>query len=157
MRQREAFTLVEIAIAVFIMLMLLLIAVPSLSGVLADHRLRRSLDELNGLVRQARERSVAEHRPYLIVWQKDNLALRAETFAKGEKRKPVATLPVDRGEAFTLTLPAALVKKTPGEWIFWPSGTCEPAIVGFKGKEGRWNARYSPLTGEPELAGYATK
>ena len=62
----RAFTLVEIVLAVFILMLLLLLAVPSLNGVLADRRLRHSLDSFNNLVRQAQERSVAERRPYLI-------------------------------------------------------------------------------------------
>ena len=33
---------------------------------MADHRLRRSLDDFNDLVRQAQERSVSERRPYLL-------------------------------------------------------------------------------------------
>ena len=50
---RLAFTLLEIVIAISIMMVVLLLAVPSLNGVLADKRLRRSFDGFNGLVRQA--------------------------------------------------------------------------------------------------------
>jgi len=49
----RAFTLIEIAIAVFILLLVVLLAVPSVNGVLADRRLRRSFDNMNDLVRQA--------------------------------------------------------------------------------------------------------
>ncbi|MEP7077871.1 MAG: prepilin-type N-terminal cleavage/methylation domain-containing protein [Chthoniobacterales bacterium] len=157
MRRREAFTLVEIAVAVFILLLLLLLAVPSLSGVLADKRLRRSLDSFNGLVHQAQEQSVSERRPYLIVWMKDALAVRPEAFTKAEAGKPIATWHLDRGDAISLTLPAALLKDAPAQWIFWPSGTCEPAVVGFTGKNGKWTARYSPLTARPDLSSYAAR
>ena len=54
-------------------MLLVLLAVPSLNGVLADRRLRRSLDSFNNLVRQAQERSVAERRSYLIAWDKDHV------------------------------------------------------------------------------------
>ncbi|MEP6937749.1 MAG: hypothetical protein ABI871_06740 [Chthoniobacterales bacterium] len=147
----------EIAIAVFILLLLVMLAVPSLNGVLKDRRLRHSLDSLNGLVRQAQERSVAERRSYLIIWNKDALALRTETYSKGEKAGPVATLRVSPGDSFSLKLPAALIKDAPAEWIFWPSGTCEPATIGFKGNDGHWTATYSPLTARPTLSNYATK
>jgi hypothetical protein len=66
-------------------------------------------------------------------------------------------LEVGRGEAFLLKLPAALAKNSPPEWIFWPSGNCEPAIIGFKGKDGSWTADYSALTARPELTHYAAK
>jgi prepilin-type N-terminal cleavage/methylation domain-containing protein len=153
----RAFTLIEIIIAVAILTVILLMAVPSLSGVLADRRLRASLDEFNNLVRQAQERSVAEHRAYLIVWGDKDVIVQPEAFAKDEEKKAVATFAVERGSALTLTLPAALTTKPAGEWIFWPTGTCEPAIVRFVGKAGTWTANYPPLTGHGELANYAAK
>ncbi len=153
----RAFTLIEIVLAVFILMLVLALAVPSLNGVLANKRLKRSLDEFNNLVRQAQERSVTERRPYLIVWSKKNVVVRPEAFAKDEEAKATAEFQLDRGEALTLSLPAALTKKHPAEWIFWPSGICEPATVGFKGPAGSWMADYSPLTARPELTNYAAR
>ena len=156
-RRYSAFTLIEIVIAVAILSVILLMAVPSLSGVLADRRLRASLDRFNGLVRQAQERSVAEHRAYLIVWGDKDVILQPEAFAKNEEKKAVATFTLEHGTLLTLTLPAALSAKPPGEWIFWPTGTCEPAIVRFAGRAGTWTANYSPLTAYGELANYAAR
>ena len=156
-RNQQAFTLIEIAIAVFIMLLMLSLAVPSLRGVMADRRLRRSLDELNNFVRTAQERSVADRRTYLISWQKDHLILRPEALAKGEDDAPTATLKLRPGDAFILELPAALDDDPPADWAFWPSGTCEPANVSFKGSAGTWTASYSPLTARPALANYAAR
>ena len=85
MQRWLAFTLIEIVLAVFILMLLLLLAVPSLSGVLANNRLRRSLNGFNNLVRHAQERSVTERRPYLIVWNKNNVVTRPETFAEAEE------------------------------------------------------------------------
>jgi prepilin-type N-terminal cleavage/methylation domain-containing protein len=153
----RAFTLIEIIIAVAILTVVLLMAVPSLSGVLADRRLRASLDGFNNLVRQAQERSVAEHRAYLIVWGDKDVIVQPEAFAKDEEKKAVATFALERGTVLTLTLPAALTSKPAGEWIFWPTGTCEPASVRFTGRAGTWTANYSPLTGHAELANYAAK
>ena len=157
MRRYRAFTLIEIVIAVAILTVVLLMAVPSLSGVLADRKLRASLDSFNNLVRQAQERSVAEHRSYLIVWGDHEVMVQPEAFAKDEEKKAVATFALERGTVLTLTLPAALRSKPPGEWIFWPTGTCEPATVRFAGRAGTWTANYSPLTGHGELANYAAK
>jgi len=153
----RAFTLIEIVLAVFILMLLLALAVPSLNGVLANKRLKRSLDGFNNLVRQAQERSVTERRPYLIVWSKKNVVVRPEAFAKDEEAKATAEFQLDRGDALTLSLPAALTKKHPAEWIFWASGICEPATVKFKGPAGSWMADYSPLTARPELTNYAAR
>jgi len=156
-RNRQAFTMIEIAIAVFIMLLMLMLAVPSMRGVMADRRLRRSLDDLNNLVRTAQERSVADRRVYLISWQKDHLVLRPEALARGEDPAPTATLPLRRGDALELQLPAALSKNPTADWAFWPSGTCEPAIVTYKGNDGSWTASYSPLTARAELSNYVAR
>ena len=157
MHRRDGFTLVELAIAVVILLVVLLLAVPSLTGVLADKRLRRSLDGVNKLVLQAQERSISERRSYLIVWRDKEFALRPEGFLQGEERKPVATLAFQKGDAFTLTFPAALEEDPPSEWIFWPSGNCEPAIVTYRGANGSWKAKYSALTARPELISYVVR
>lgn len=154
-RKQHGFTMIELAISVFILLLILVLAVPSMTGVLADRRLRRSLDDMNKFVRMAQERSVAERRAYLISWQEDHLILRAESFAKDEDPAPAATMRLRNGDAFILNLPAALAEDPPADWVFWPSGTCEPAVVSFKGPDGSWSAKYSSLTVRAELTMYA--
>lgn len=157
MLRARGFTLLEIVLAVAILMVLLLLAVPTLDGVLSDKQLRRSLDDFNGLVRQAQERSVAEHRTYLIVWGDKVVSLRPEGFAKDEEETTTASLGMRRGDVFKLSLPAALVKDPPGEWIFWPSGTCEPALVEYTGKAGTWTASYSGLTARAEITKYVAR
>lgn len=157
MQRFRAFTLIEIALSIFILLLILVLAVPSLTGVIANRRLKQSLDNFNQLVSQAQERSVNERRPYLIVWGKNSVVLRPETFAEGEEEKPTAVLGLTKGSWIRISFPAALLGKPPAEWIFWPSGTCEPAIVQFRGPAGVWTAKYSPLTAQPELTQYAAR
>jgi type II secretory pathway pseudopilin PulG len=156
-RKVEAFTLIEIVMAIFILLLILSLGVPSLRGVLADRRLRRSLDEMNRFVRQAQDRAIAERRTYLISWEKDHLVLRPEALMQDEEPDPVAAMTLRKGDAYVLELPAALAEDPPADWAFWPSGTCEPAAVTYKGPDGSWTANYSPLTARGELARYATK
>jgi len=153
----RAFTLVEIALAIFILMLLLMLAVPSMTGVAASRRLKQSLDGFNDLVRQAHERSVTERRPYLIVWRKNSVLLRPEVFAEDEEVKPAVEFRLNKGTLLSLSLPAALAEKHPAEWIFWPSGNCEPAIVQFKSPAGLWTANYSPLTAQPEVTQYAAR
>ena len=157
MQRIRAFTLIEIALSIFILLLILVLAVPSLSGVIANRRLKQSLDSFNHLVQQAQERSVTERRAYLIAWGKNSVVLRPEVFAEGEEEKPTAVLGLSKGSWIRVSLPAALTDKPPPEWIFWPSGTCEPATVQFRGPAGTWTANYSPLTAQPELTQYAAR
>ena len=157
MQRLRAFTLIEIALSIFILMLLLMLAVPSLSGVVANRRLKQSLDSFNQLVRQAQERSVTERRAYLIVWGKSSVVLKPEIFTKDEEEKATAVLRLPKGSWIKISLPAALIGKPPAEWIFWPSGTCEPARVQFRGPAGTWTADYSPLTAQPELTQYAAR
>ncbi len=157
MRRFRAFTLVEIALAIFILMLLLMLAVPSLTGVIASRRLKQSLDGFNNLVRQAQERSVTERRPYVIVWGKNTVLLRPEVFAEDEEAKPTAEFYLSKGTLLRLSLPAALAQEHPPEWIFWPSGNCEPATIQFKGPAGLWTANYSPLTAQPEVTQYGAR
>ena len=157
MQRLRAFTLIEIALSIFILMLLLMLAVPSLSGVIANRRLKQSLDSFNQLVRQAQERSVTERRAYLIVWGKSSVVLKPEIFTKDEEEKATAVLRLPKGSWIKILLPAALTGNPPAEWIFWPSGTCEPARVQFRGPAGTWTADYSPLTAQPELTQYAAR
>src|SRR5436305_12538489 len=131
MRNRRGFTLVELVIAIFILLLLILLAVPSLNGVLAGKRLHRSLDRFNDMVRQAHERSLAEHRAYLIVWNDAFITLQPAAFLKTEPHDPIDTMPIARHEKWRLELAAALSKKVPAESISWESGGCDAGRVRF--------------------------
>lgn len=157
MRKRAGFTLFELVIAVFILLLILGLAVPSLSGVLADKRLHRSLDRFNSLVREAHERSLAEHRPYLMVWGERDISLRPALGSKTEEQAPVDLLLIGRGEKWQVEFPAALTTKPLPQWIFWESGVCEPARVTFSSPYGGWAAAYSPLSTSGELVSYAAR
>jgi hypothetical protein len=119
--------------------------------------LKQSLDGFNQLVRQAQERSVTERRAYLIVWGKSSVLLRPEVFAKDEEEKATSVFRLPKGSGLRVSLPAALTGNPPAEWIFWQSGTCEPARVQFRGPAGTWTADYSPLTAQPELTQYAVR
>jgi type II secretory pathway pseudopilin PulG len=156
-RNNRAFTLIEIVISVFILMLLLAMAVPSLTGVLADKRLRRSLDSFNNLVHQAQEHSLAEHRSYLVVWTEKGIEVRPEILVKGDARDPIALLPLGKSESISLNLTAALTKEPPAEWIFWPTGTCEPATIKYVSRDGTWSAKYSPLTARADLTNYAAR
>ena len=128
-------------------MVVLLLAVPSLNGVLAYKRLRRSFEGLTVCVK-----------PKSGAWRSiepsdclgtEGVALRPENFLrKKEKPTETAALPLAHGEVLKLKMSVALTKKPPGEWIFWPSGICE-TVVGIKGRDGTWTAS-SALTARAE-------
>ena len=87
MQRARGFTLIEIALGIFILLLLLMLAIPSFTGVIANRRLKQSLDDFNNLVHRAQELSVAERRPYLIAWDKNDVIVRPEAFAELQIRR----------------------------------------------------------------------
>src|SRR3982751_3606960 len=113
MLRQRAFTLVEIVIATTIMVIILLLAIPSLEGVLADKRLRRSLDDFNKLVNEARERSVTEHRAYLLTLDGTSVDVHPEVLTKEEQPPPPPPSPFHVGDAVKIVFPAALTKEQP--------------------------------------------
>ena len=157
MRRPFGFTLIEIVLVVFILMLVLLLAVPSLTGVMADRRLRQSLDSFNNLVNQAHEHSVGEHRPYLLVVGKKSIEVRPEVITKDDDPGPVSDYGLSDRESLKLNFPAAITKNPPAEWIFWPSGVCEPAVVEYTGRNGFWTVTYSALNARPEVTKYVPR
>jgi len=146
-RRHAGFTLLEICLALAIGLMIIMLSVPSIAGLLAEQRLKRSFERLNRLVSVARVRSVTEQRGCSLVWDREGITLvsrdRTETDGSDE---PEERLVFEEGESFELRRPAALIKKPPTEWVFWRNGTCEPVEIFFQGPAGNWLVRYDPLT-----------
>src|SRR5204862_6204928 len=132
-------------------------AVPSLNGVLADKRLHRSLDRFNELVRQAHERSLAEHRAYLIVWNDAFITLQPAAFLKTEPHDPIDTMPIARHEKWRLELPAALSKKVPAEWFCVTAGVSEPAQIGLASMDRTWTPETPRCSGRGVITRYAAR
>jgi len=157
LKRRPGFTLIELAIAVVILVLLLMLAVPSMSGVMADRRLRRSLDGFNAVVREAQERAMGERRAYLVMVYDNKIGLRPAGLLRGESPEPTVKFTLNKSESLKLFFPAALVEDVPPEWIFWPSGNCEPVTVTYRGNDGSWKANYSALTARSETVSYVAK
>jgi prepilin-type N-terminal cleavage/methylation domain-containing protein len=151
-QKQSGFTLLEICIAVFIAALLVTLAVPSVSGVLAEQRMKRSFESFDALTRDAQTRSRTERRAFVLAWDKDGIALRPEQPAAPEEEKGVSRIDCAEKETFDLNLPAALIRNPSKEWIFWPTGTCEPATVIYHGPTGEWTASYNPLTARADFS-----
>lgn len=155
-RSPPGFTLLEICVVIAIAVLLVGLAVPSLSGQMSRRRLQESFDRLDALVSQARELSMKESRGYLLAWEKGGVIhLYPADFSNEARKKqgPTATLtPANGDEHYVLRRPSALTSQPSAEWTFWPSGTCEPVIVDYKGPNGEWEAQFNALSGRGNLA-----
>jgi len=141
-----AFTLLELCVAILIAMMIVLAAVPSISGLLAEQRAKKLFTQFDDLARKAAMKAVDERRPYALWWDDAGVSLRP--LAPANRGETAGTDRVDFGEKLApdLFLPAALAKDPPRIWTFWPTATCEPAIIVCHVKGAPWTAKYDPLT-----------
>lgn len=146
MRTPRGFTLLEICLAISVALLLVLAAVPSVQGLMDEQRMRRTFDAFDSLVRDAQSRSVTERRAYVIAWDKSGVALTPLEPKDKDEAKGVARVDFGEKQKLDIAFPAALVKSPLKAWTFWPTGTCEPAIVSSSDASGKWSASYDPLT-----------
>ncbi len=134
-----------------LIMMLLAVGLPSMRGQLGRHRLQGAFDRFDTLAVEAQKRSVTDGEPYALVWDKDG-AIRLFPVAWNSqdrrKRAPAAIwVPAGSHERYTLVHEGALTAAPPAEWIFWPSGNCEPVTVRYSGDfGGTWEAVYNPLS-----------
>jgi Tfp pilus assembly protein FimT len=145
--RRAGFTLLEICLALLIGVMLILLAVPSISGLLAEQRLKKSFEQFEQLVAAAKLQSVTEQRTYALAWDRKGITMGPlGPREPGHDEDAGNRLVFEKDESFDLLRPAALQKNAPSEWVFWSNGTCEPAQISFRGQAGSWLVNYDPLT-----------
>lgn len=146
--RRSGFTLLEICLALAIGLMIIALAVPSIAGLIAEQRLKKSFERFDQMVGTARVRSVTGQRSHVLVWDKKGISLLLnENATDGAGESTEERLAFARDESYEIRRPATLVKDAPGEWVFWRNGICEPAVVSYTGPAGTWVVNYDALTG----------
>ncbi len=153
--------------------MLLLIAIPSVSGMVREQKLRATFQEFDNFVRAAQNRAITDRRTYVMVWDKEGIDLipldptapdselvppPGSADAPLEEQPEEANFfPFSEESAWSLQRPAALVKEPIWEWPFWRSGLCEPVIVHHESEAGSWSAEYSGLTGRGRVLAMEVK
>lgn len=142
--RRAAFTLLEICLTLMIGMMLIMLAVPSVAGMLAEQRLHETWNRFEQLVNTARLKAIQEQQACRLVWDRHQIVLKAANLQEGE-REQGSSLTMDDGEGYELVRTASLIDPAPTVWTFWPNGTCEPVIVRYHGRGGRWEVRFDAL------------
>jgi type II secretory pathway pseudopilin PulG len=146
MRRISGFTLIEICLAIAIGLLIVTMTVPSVTGLFAEQKLKRSFDEFDTFVRTAQLKSVTERRDYVMLFEEGGVSLEPADPTEEDAAADPERFALPEGADITLDRPVALEKNPPMEWPFWKSGTCEPVVVSYRGEAGIWVAKYDPLT-----------
>jgi Tfp pilus assembly protein FimT len=157
MRRTSGFTLIEICLAVAIGLLIVTMMVPSVSGLFAEQKLKRSFEDFDKFVRTAQLKSVTERRDYVMLFEEDGISLEPANPTEEDATAEMDHFALADGADIALERPVALQKNPPMEWSFWKSGTCEPAVVSYKGEAGTWVVKYEPLTARGTFLEQQTK
>ena len=132
--------------------LLMAVAVPALAGQLARQKLQGAFDRFDTLVGVARERSVKNGKPYVLVWRKGGVYLYSSDLSAEDRRKqgPTASEDFTAPSAGTCSIVrgSSLTAQPAPEWTFWPTGNCEPVTIRYEGPGGHWEAAYNGLSGE---------
>ncbi len=153
----RAFTLLELAVVIALALLILAIALPSLDGMFAAGRLQRTMDTFENFAATARDRSVAEGRVYVMVWSKKKIRLVPDGPPREGLDEIEQVFTPGDGELYSLILPSAIDPDPAPEWTFWPTGSCEPANIFYKGPVGSWEMNYAPLSARPSVHSFVAK
>ncbi|MEA3212078.1 MAG: hypothetical protein QOE70_5135 [Chthoniobacter sp.] len=146
MSRRHGFTLLEIMLAILIGLLLTSIAVPSITGMLREQKLKQTFEDFDDFVRRAQAKAVKDRRTYLMVWDETGIALDPLDETPEDQSAEVERFEFSEDTEWSLERPASLVKKPVWEWPFWRSGTCEPVIVHYRSPAGSWSVEFNGLT-----------
>lgn len=145
MSRRHGFTLLEICLVIMIVVLLFGLAVPSVQGIFAEQRLKQTFEKFDDFVRHAQMRAVSERRAMVLIWDGEGITVQPDDPKEDDSAADGDYFAFSDG-TFALERPAALEKKPAVEWLFWRSGTCEPAVIHFEGNSGSWSVQYDPLT-----------
>lgn len=157
MSRRHGFTLLELCLAVMIGMLLMSIAVPSVTAMLREQRLRQSFEDFDDFARAAQTQAVKDRRMVVMVWDKEGISLDSPELAAEEANGAAKRFSFAEGATWNLQRPAALVKDPVWEWPFWRSGACEPVIVSYESPAGTWSAEYNGLTGHGRVVAMEVK
>lgn len=157
MSRQHGFTLLELMIAILIGVLLMSLAVPSVTGMLREQRLKQTMEDFNDFVRKAQSRAVGDHRTQVLVWGEAGIELISYDPTVEGEATPAERYEFPADSKITLERPAALVKKPVWEWPFWRSGACEPVIVNFESPAGTWSMEYNGLTGRGHVLAMEVK
>lgn len=159
----------EMVVSLFLIVLIISFAAVSMDSVSNESRLRHPSSELNGFAKRALKSAVAEQRSYSVYFYERYFLLR-ETYPeeripeegvaldlfktpeeKAEEEEAMVTvvrhdlatevgLEVRRWKSKEWIVPNGV------EWVFEPSGLCEPLSVRFTRHDGYVEVDYNPLT-----------
>lgn len=153
----RGFTLLEIGIVLFILMMLVGIAIPMISSLIAEERLREHARALLLYARTARRLAVSENRPYEILFSEHGFLLQPHLAAGTGNGDVVSSHDLGKEDTYSLERwgDEEFTKPVDQTWIFQPEGICEPIRVHFQDRKNWIEIGFNPLTARAQEETYS--
>lgn len=150
-RSAHGFTLLELGIAMFIILLLVGTAIPAISSMIAENRLRQSAKELQLYAMTARRQAMLENRVYEIVLTEKGFVL-GPYLAEENKGAAVNSYNLPTDARYTLQRLGDKEFHPPegAPWLFQPDGLCEPIRARFQREKSWMEFEFNPLTAKAQ-------
>lgn len=137
------FTLIEIAVVLAIIVLLIGAAIPFSSGFMREQRLRDVVRELLVMAKTARSEAMTTGRAGAVVFGKNGFGL-----LRAGEEEPSGSFSLPRGMRYVI-VPFGGEKplKPDGQqWVFQPTGLCEPITFRLEEGEAYMEVAFDPLT-----------
>ena len=162
-RRASAFTLIEVLVSLFILTIIISIGALSLDKVLEEGKLQKQSTAFKLAARKAMRRSITENRSYSVFMRESFFSLSPSQVRNSADGQPVIVEPQEDGShipGVRHLLPEDMLllirrwrekeyrlpDKIGEEWVFQPSGFCEPLSVEIRHGESYVRMTFNPLT-----------
>lgn len=143
----RGFTLIEILAALFLVSLILAIAIPKAGNLFLQEQIRGTARKLELFAKTARTRALNEQQPYRLFFEKNSFMVEPLTKEKKEGFRTSYRLPGGvLSQMRSWNEKGNWKKMDKLNWIFQPTGICEPLYFRFS-KENAWlEMEFNPLT-----------
>lgn len=157
LKKTWGFTLIEILVALFIVSLILAFVIPKAGNLLLQQQIRGTARKLELFAKTARTSALSEQQPYRLFFEKNSFVV--EPLAKDQKENKDSFRATYRlpGEVFAQTRSweeESWEKIDQLNWIFQPTGICEPLHFRFSKKDAWLEMEFNPLTASSQNEAY---
>lgn len=166
-KANSGFTLMEMLVSLFLIILIVTFAAVSVDSVSEEARLQRPATEVKSFAKRAVKSAVAEQRSYSVIFYPSFFLMREtypemveeeqdfgfNLFGDAEDEEALRSIVVykhELGDGVAVEVrrwnAAEWVAPEEEEWVFEPSGLCEPLSVRFTRKGGYVEIDFNPLT-----------
>ncbi|MBX7158303.1 MAG: prepilin-type N-terminal cleavage/methylation domain-containing protein [Verrucomicrobiae bacterium] len=157
-KNSQGFTLIEILVVLFLASLIFAAVLPTASNLLLQEQVRGTARKISLFAKTARTQALTEQQPYHIIFAKNTFTISPLTPPKkGDPHQGITESYQLSKEILCQIRSWEEVKwsKTEKfEWIFQPTGLCEPIRIRFSKDNAWYEMEFNPLTANTQNESY---